>query len=139
MFAFNPGVNDMSGQILGQAVVGAARTNADANVKLTQDIGNALVSIAGAYGKYQQGKTDLAGMDKSVNAMADIGAITTDFRDKYMNADKQTRPFLFQSMVEPMFKSYNAGQSAAAQAQAWDKYKKTWGGAAGGQPDGFTY
>jgi hypothetical protein len=30
-----------------------------------------------------------------------------------------------------------AGQSAAAQAQAWDKYKQNWGGGGGGgQPGG---
>ena len=49
MFAFNPGVNDMSGQILGQGVVGAANTTAQANVKLVDDIGGALVGLASAY------------------------------------------------------------------------------------------
>jgi hypothetical protein len=39
-----------------------------------------------------------------------------------------------------MFQSYNAGQSAAAQAQAWDQYKTKWGSnAGGGGPMPFTY
>ena len=50
MFQFNPVVNDMSGQILGQGVVGAANTTAQANVKLVDDIGSSLVSLAAAYG-----------------------------------------------------------------------------------------
>ena len=49
MFAFNPGVNDTSGQILGQGVVNAANTTAQANVKLVDDIGGALVGLASAY------------------------------------------------------------------------------------------
>jgi hypothetical protein len=48
MFAFNPGVNDTSGQILGQGMVSAANTTAQANVKLVDDIGGALVSLAGS-------------------------------------------------------------------------------------------
>jgi hypothetical protein len=50
MFGFNPGVNDMSGQILGGAVVGAANTTANAQMKLADDIGSSLVSLAAAYG-----------------------------------------------------------------------------------------
>jgi hypothetical protein len=49
MFAFNPGVNDTSGQILGQGVVNAANTTAQANVKLVDDIGGSLMGLAGAY------------------------------------------------------------------------------------------
>ena len=40
----------MSGQILGQGVVNAANTTAQANVKLVDDIGSSLVSLAAAYG-----------------------------------------------------------------------------------------
>jgi hypothetical protein len=31
-----------------------------------------------------------------------------------------------------MLKSFSAGQSAAAQAQAWDKYRQSGGGGVGG-------
>jgi hypothetical protein len=126
MFAFNPGVNDTSGQILGQGMVSSAQTKADAQVKMVDDIGGA-----------KDKKKLLDGMDKSVSAMSDMGAITTDFRDKYMAVDQDVRPFLFEAIASPMFKSYTAGQSAAAQAQAWDKYKQNWGGGGGGgQPGG---
>jgi hypothetical protein len=56
MFAFNPGVNDMSGQILGQGVVSSAQTKADAQVKMVDDIGSALVGLAGAYGEMEGNK-----------------------------------------------------------------------------------
>ena len=56
MFQFNPGVNDMSGQILGQGVVSSAQTKADAQVKMVDDIGGALVSLAGAYGEMEGNK-----------------------------------------------------------------------------------
>jgi hypothetical protein len=104
-----------------------------------QSIGSALSAIGGMYGKFKDKKDMLAGMDKSVDAMSDMGAVTKDFYEKYMNAPNNVRPYLFEAVASPMFKSYSAGQSAAAQAQAWDKYKKTWGASAGGAPDGFTY
>jgi hypothetical protein len=50
MFAFNPGVNDRSGEILGAAGVNAANTTANAQMKLADDIGSSLVSLAGAFG-----------------------------------------------------------------------------------------
>jgi hypothetical protein len=50
MFAYNPTVNDTSGQILGQGMVSSAQTRADAQVKLADDIGSSLVSLAAAYG-----------------------------------------------------------------------------------------
>jgi hypothetical protein len=49
MFAFNPGNEDQSGRILGGAYANAAQTTAQANVKLVDDIGGALVGLAGAY------------------------------------------------------------------------------------------
>jgi hypothetical protein len=45
---FNPGVNDISGQILGQGVAGAAQTRADMMSQMGQDIGGAIESIGGA-------------------------------------------------------------------------------------------
>ena len=138
MFAYQPMVNDTSGQILGQGMVGAAQTRADAGVKMVDDIGGALVGLADAYGKGQDRKRMLGGMDKAVSAMSDMGAITKDFRDKYMAVDQEIRPFLFEAIASPMFKSYTAGRSAAAQAQAWDKYKKNWPGSDAG-PQPFTY
>jgi hypothetical protein len=141
MFQFNPGVNDTSGQILGQGMVSSAQTKADAQVKMVDDIGNSLVGLANAYAGAKDKKKLLDGMDKSVSAMSDMGAITTDFRDKYMAVDQDVRPFLFEAIASPMFKSYTAGQSAAAQAQAWDKYRQSGGGGGGGggQPNPFTY
>lgn len=56
MISYNPGVNDVSGQILGRAAVGAAETTANANVGLVNDIGGALVSLAGAYGEMEGNK-----------------------------------------------------------------------------------
>jgi hypothetical protein len=53
MFAYNPTVNDRSGEFLGAGKVASAQTMADAKVKLVDDIGSSLVSLAGAYGQMQ--------------------------------------------------------------------------------------
>jgi hypothetical protein len=45
---FNPGVNDVSGQIIGQGVAGAADTRAKMMSQMGQDIGGAIESIGGA-------------------------------------------------------------------------------------------
>lgn len=139
MFSYAPQTQDRSGEIIGAGMMGAADTQANMYNRLGSDIGGALASIGNMYGKARDKKKMLAGMDKAVGAMSDMGAITSDFRDKYMAVDQEVRPFLFEAIASPMFKSYTAGQSAAAQAQAWDKYKRTWGASAGGEPAGFTY
>jgi hypothetical protein len=103
---------------------------------------NNMVSAISQFAEMYQGMEDksaaLKGMDTAMGSLADIGVLPKGFLNKYNQLDDQTRPFIYQALVQPMFQSYNAGQSAAAQAQAWDKYKKTWGGEAGGQPDGWT-
>jgi hypothetical protein len=53
MLAYNPTVNDESGAIRGQGIVNSAQMNAQAKVQLANDIGGALVSLAGAYGQMQ--------------------------------------------------------------------------------------
>jgi len=131
MIQYNPQVNDMRGQYVMQA----AQANANMMNNLGQDIGGALSAIGGMYGKAQDKKRMLGGMDKAVSAMSDMGAITTDFRDKYMAVDQEIRPFLFEAIASPMFKSYTAGQTAAVQAKAWDEYSRNRGGG-GGMPSG---
>jgi hypothetical protein len=49
MFAYNPTVNDTSGQILAQGQISSANTTAQANIKFGDDIGGALVGLASAY------------------------------------------------------------------------------------------
>jgi hypothetical protein len=106
--------------------------------QMGKDIGGALAAIGGMYGKFKDKKDMLAGMDKAVGAMSDFGALPKGFINNYNQLGDNVRPFIFEALASPMFKSYTAGQSAAAQAQAWDKYKKTWGSDAGGEPQGWT-
>ena len=82
MFQFNPGVNDTSGQILGQGVVNAANTTAQANVELVDDIGGSLVglagSLAGNYLKKKEMESSVKAGDQMINMFGDQLGITTD-------------------------------------------------------------
>ena len=56
MFAYNPTVNDRSGEIIGAGMMGAADTQANAMAGLGQNIGNALQAIGGMYGEIEARK-----------------------------------------------------------------------------------
>ena len=110
MFAYNPTVNDMSGQIMAQGQIGAAQTNAEMYNRLGSDIGGALASIGNMYGKARDKKAALKGMDTAMGAMADIGALPKGFLNNYNQLDDETRPFIFQALASPMFQAYQKKQ-----------------------------
>jgi|688.fasta_scaffold60766_3 hypothetical protein len=82
MFAFNPGNEDRSGEILGSAAVGAAQTTADANVKLADDIGGSLVGLAGSlasgYMKKKEKESAVKSGDQMLGMFGDQLGITQD-------------------------------------------------------------
>ena len=49
MFAYNPTVNDNSGAIMAQGMMGAAQTQADSMRQVGSDIGSVITQFAGAY------------------------------------------------------------------------------------------
>jgi hypothetical protein len=100
MFGFNPGVNDMSGQILGQGVVNAANTTAQANVKLVDDIGGSLVSLAGAFG--DAGELASQG-DSAYEALGAIGEMYPGMKSTYGalgKMDPRTRRMASMSILD---------------------------------------
>jgi hypothetical protein len=70
MFAYNPTVNDRSGEILGAEQMQAAATNAQMMSQLGSDIGGALQSIGGMIGGKMQAN---AQADSAFDAIAAIG------------------------------------------------------------------
>ena len=65
----------MSGQILGQGVVSSAQTKADAQVKMVDDIGSALVGLAGAYGEMEGNKAKGRAFKDAFNVIAPSAGI----------------------------------------------------------------
>ena len=108
----------------GDYMMQAAQAQANMYNQLGQDIGGALSNIGEMYGKYKDKKEMLKGIDTAARAMVDLNVIKPDFYEKYMASDEAVRPFLFQAIASPMFQSFTAGQSAAAQAKAWDQYRQ---------------
>jgi hypothetical protein len=100
MFQFNPGNEDMSGQILGQGVVNAANTTAQANVKLVDDIGGALVGLAGAFG--DAGELASQG-DSAYEALGAIGEMYPGMKSTYGalgKMDPRTRRMASMSILD---------------------------------------
>lgn len=96
MFAYNPTVEDRSGEILGAAQASSATTKANANVKLVSDIGSALVSLAGAYGA---SKMQAAG-GKAFKQVMEIAGPSMGLTDEQLK--------MFKSMNDQ--DAYQAGQ-----------------------------
>ena len=100
MFAYNPTVNDQSGQIIGQGMVGAAQTTANAQVKMADDIGGALVGLAGAFGDAGQ----LASQgDSAYEALGAIGEMYPGMKSTYGalgKMDPRTRRMASMSILD---------------------------------------
>jgi hypothetical protein len=115
---YAPTVSDRSGEFRSAGIIGASQTNANTQQQMGQSIGSALSAIGGMYGKFKDKKDMLAGMDASVGAMSDIGAVTADFRDRYMNAPENVRPFLFSAVASPMLAAQQKRQGYKDYAEA---------------------
>ena len=100
MFAFNPGVNDRSGEIIGQGAVNAANTTAQANVKLVDDIGSSIVSLASAYGTSKAQAAELEGYDEVFKMHAPQMGIGGEDLDRFLKMPSQQRRAAYTSLYE---------------------------------------
>jgi len=139
MFAYNPTVNDNSGQIRGQGITNSAQIMGEAKVKMVDDIGSALVGLAGMYAGSVDKKNALKGMDSAVGAMADAGALPDGFLNKYNTLDDDTRPFIFQAIASPMFQAYQKKQGYEAYADAMKGVYGSRAGTPGADSDFFDF
>ena len=100
MFAFDPGVNDRSGEIIGQGAVNAANTTAQANVKLVDDIGSSIVSLASAYGASKAQAAELEGYDEVFKMHAPQMGIGGEDLDRFLKMPNQQRRAAYTSLYE---------------------------------------
>jgi hypothetical protein len=122
MFGFNPGVNDMSGQILGQGVVGAAQTTAGAQMKLADDIGSSLVSLAAAYGAKKgteaKGKNFKKFMGMAGDTFGMDSAMFGDMEDYDAGMMLENFAPMMPAMANAQLGQQRVGVQQAGQAQA---------------------
>ena len=100
MFGFNPGNEDRSGEIIGQGVVNSANTTANAQMKLADDIGGSLVSLAGAFG--DAGELASQG-DSAYEALGAIGEMYPGMKSTYGalgKMDPRTRRMASMSILD---------------------------------------
>ena len=88
MFAYNPTVNDRSGEILGAGQMQAAQTNAQAMQQMGSDIGGALMGIGEMYAQNKGMQAEAEGYDRIGEILAgsmfkddpSVGGILADLR-----------------------------------------------------------
>lgn len=100
MFGYAPTENDESGRIIGQGMIGSAQTTANAQVKMADDIGGALVGLAGAFGDAGQ----LASQgDSAYEALGAIGEMYPGMKSTYGalgKMDPRTRRMASMSILD---------------------------------------
>jgi hypothetical protein len=100
MFAYNPTVNDRSGEILGAGQMQAAQTTSNAQQQLVSDIGSSLVSLAGAFG--DAGELAQQG-DSAYEALGAIGEMYPGMKSTYGalgKMDSRTRRMASMSILD---------------------------------------
>lgn len=100
MFAYNPTVNDRSGEIIGAGMMGAAETNANTMNQLGQNIGGALQAIGGMYGQANQAAQ--AG-DSAYEALGAIGQMYPGMKSAFTalgKMDPRTRRLASMSILD---------------------------------------
>ena len=100
MFAYNPTVNDQSGQIMAQGQLGAAQANAQMMQGLGENIGGALQSIGGAIGGAMQ--QNAAG-DSAFEALRAIGEMYPGMKKTFSaleGMDPRTRRLASLSIID---------------------------------------
>jgi hypothetical protein len=105
---------------------------------------NNMVSAISQFAEMYQGMEDknaaLKGMDTAMGSLADIGALPKGFLNKYNQLDDQTRPFIYQALVQPMFQSFQKKQGYKDYAEAMSGlYGSRGGGMPGADSDIFEY
>jgi hypothetical protein len=139
MFGYAPTTRDESGMIRGQGITNSAQIMGEAKVGLVNDIGSALVGLAGMYAGSVDKKNALKGMDSAVGAMADAGALPDGFLNQYNQLDDATRPFIFQAIASPMFQAYQKKQGYQAYAEAMKGVYGNRAGTPGADSDFFDF
>lgn len=137
MFAYNPTVNDMSGQILAQGQIGAARTQAEMYNQLGNNIGNALAAIGGMYGEFQDKKQGSLALDKAMGMAADEGLVTYDTLEKFQNLPWRQKKPVFDLVTATVVPIAANRQKVEDQARVWSEYRGSGGGGAMPADGGF--
>lgn len=138
MFAYNPQVNDRSGEIYGAHQVDAAKAQAAGQMSLGKSIGDGLQSagssIAGGVIKHQENAAKMQGAQSTVQAMQDIlpqygkqgialgDALAKSLEKAGNNPDKISGTIMaYQPAMQSLIQTDHSVQVANAQAQAYNQ------------------
>jgi hypothetical protein len=140
MFSYSPQESDQSGRILGGAYANAAQTTADANVKLADDIGSSIVSLATAYGASKAQAAELEGYDEVFKMHAPQMGIGGEDLDRFLKMPNQQRRAAYTSLYENYMPHRQRMEYLNTQASSFGGRGGATGGAGGAAPrESFTF
>ncbi len=138
MFSYSPQTQDTSGQILGGGIVNSANINAQARVKLADDIGGAITTLAGAYAQGQATKAKGKAYGDFMSRHGEQLGFDPQYLQDFLKKKPAEQAMIGDSIVGMQTAGRNLMSLNYLNQQA-DRYPRTGGGGGGGGAGGGDY
>jgi hypothetical protein len=141
MFAYNPTVNDRSGEILGAGQMQAAQTNAQMLQGIGDDIGGAIASLGKSYAAAKADAAELEGYDEVFKMHAPQMGVGGEDLDRFLKMPNQQRRAAYTSLYENYMPHQQRMEYLKTQASSFGNRGPGaggGGGAGGGQGAFYT-
>lgn len=139
MFAYNPQVNDQSGQLIAQGAQNAAAINQQMYAQMGQMVGDALSQMGNRYAESKASDAKVTGYDEAFKIAAPSLNLTSEQANQILKLPKDERlgfyeNNLFGNWMRGQNSYNNSFQAAKAQYDARNQYGGGSGGGGGSQP-----
>jgi hypothetical protein len=117
MFAYNPGTQDRSGEIMAAGQMAAAQTQAQMMSNLGDDIGGAIASLANSYATSKAADAEVKGYDEVFKMFAPQLGVKGDDIERFLKMGTRERRAGYEGFFSNMGPYSNAMMSAGRFAQ----------------------
>lgn len=125
--SYFPVTPNRSGEILASGITGAANTQSQMYSQLGSNIGDALASIGGMYGQFQDKKQGAMALDQAMGMAADEKLISYDSLEKFRNLPWRQKKPVFDLMTATIVPIAANRMKTSDQARIWSQYRGATG------------